>query len=97
MNSLPEIKLEYLESTLVDLLNIPSPTGYTDQIFYHLEELLKEYPVLNINRTAKGGLTAIWDCGRPAGAHPHGPRPGSQPVAGPAFVQMRLRSRLGLF
>jgi len=67
MNSLPKINLEYLESTLVDLLNIPSPTGYTDQIFNHLEGFLKDFPVLDINRTAKGGLTAIWDGVRPTG------------------------------
>lgn len=67
MKSLPEINIKYLESTLVDLLNIPSPTGCTDQIFKHLEELLNDYPALNVSKTAKGGLTAIWNCGRPAG------------------------------
>lgn len=67
MNSLPEINLKYLNSKLIDLLNVPSPTGFTEEVFNYLENSLKGYQGLKINRTAKGGLTAAWDCGRPEG------------------------------
>ena len=60
MTKLPKIDQSYLNELLLELLNIPSPTGYTDQIINYLEDKLKAFPDLILHRTAKGTLAANW-------------------------------------
>jgi putative aminopeptidase FrvX len=60
MKKLPDFNQTYLTEILLELLNIPSPTGYTDQVIGYLEEQLAAYPDLVLQRTAKGGLVASW-------------------------------------
>ena len=54
--SLPKIDYAYLETFLVDLLNIPSPSGYTDAAISFVEEALKAFPEARAERTKKGSL-----------------------------------------
>ncbi len=54
--TLPAIDYDYLETFLVDLLNIPSPTGYTDAAISFLEDALKAFPEVKAERTKKGCL-----------------------------------------
>ncbi len=60
LNTIPAINNEYLIDFLVGLLNIPSPTGYTDKAIAYVEAALAVFPVLEISRTKKGGLVATW-------------------------------------
>lgn len=60
MKKLPDFNHTYLTEIMLELLNIPSPTGYTDQVIGYLEEQLAAYPDLVLQRTAKGGLVASW-------------------------------------
>jgi len=69
MIKLPELNDDYLIKTLQEMLAIPSPTGYTEEIVGYLEEKLKDSPGIKCHRTAKGGLVAIWD-----GEHDTDPR-----------------------
>ena len=54
--ALPQIDYDYLESFLVKLLNIPSPTGYTDAAIRFIEEELKDFPEVKVEHTKKGSL-----------------------------------------
>ncbi len=45
---LPKIDTEYLTTFLVDLLNIPSPTGYTEDAIAFVEKELSAYPKLKL-------------------------------------------------
>ena len=56
--SLPTIDTEYLTKFLVDLLNIPSPTGFTDEAIAFVEKELSTYSQLKLSRTRKGALVA---------------------------------------
>ena len=58
--TIPDINTDYLTKFLVDLLNIPSPTGYTDEAINFVEKELSKYPELRISRTRKGALVAVW-------------------------------------
>jgi putative aminopeptidase FrvX len=60
MPNLPKIEPEYLTKFLVDLLNIPSPTGFTEEAITFVEKELSAYPQLKLNRTRKGALIAVW-------------------------------------
>lgn len=60
MIKLPEIDQEYLITLLQDLLAIPSPTGFTEEVVGFLEGRLTEFPFMNYHRTTKGALVAIW-------------------------------------
>ena len=60
MKKLPGINQEYLLEILVELLKIPSPTGYTDQAILYLEDKLGEFPTIKHHRNAKGALLATW-------------------------------------
>jgi len=60
MKKLPEFNQTYLTEILLELLNIPSPTGYTDQVISYLERQLAAFPDLILRRTAKGALVASW-------------------------------------
>ena len=55
---LPEIDTDAMLSFLVQLLNTPSPTGFTDQAIKLCEEMLKTVPGLTMKRTNKGALVA---------------------------------------
>ena len=59
--ALPKIDPEYLTKFLVDLLNIPSPTGFTEDAIAFVEEELSAYPQLKLSRTRKGALVAVWE------------------------------------
>lgn len=58
--SLPEIDTAYMMKFLVDLLNTPSPTGYTDQATDLIAAALKDFPALQMTRSRKGALVASW-------------------------------------
>ena len=58
---LPDIDSNYLLKFLVDLLNIPSPTGFTDQAIDFIEKELSQYSFLELGRTRKGALMAKWE------------------------------------
>lgn len=61
MAKLPALNESHLLELLIELLNIPSPTGYTDQVISFLEEKLGAFPDLILHRTAKGALIATWE------------------------------------
>lgn len=58
--TLPPVDQDYLIATLVELLNIPSPTGYTQQAIAWLHETLGAFPELGLAYTQKGALVANW-------------------------------------
>jgi len=58
--SLPPIDDAFLQDVLKKLLNIPSPTGFTEQVNNFIEGTLKSYPFLVLTRTHKGALVAEW-------------------------------------
>ena len=58
---LPTIDTKFLTQFLVDLLNIPSPTGFTDQAIAFTEQTLHSFPQLTLTRTRKGALVARWE------------------------------------
>ena len=60
MHTLPPVDTDHLLTNLVDLLNIPSPTGFTDRAMAHLAERLGTTPGLDIQQTHKGVLVATW-------------------------------------
>ncbi len=59
--SLPQVDTNHLTQFLVDLLNIPSPTGYTEDAIAYVEKELSAYPHLKLSRTRKGALVAVWE------------------------------------
>ncbi len=61
MNPLPEIDLDGLLAFLVELLNTPSPTGFTDRAIAVCERALAGMPDLHLERTRKGGLVVTWE------------------------------------
>lgn len=61
MTTLPDIDESALLGFLIELLNIPSPTGHTDRAISFLEEVLSDYPALDLRRTKKGALVAFWE------------------------------------
>ncbi len=58
--SLPPVDTTYLITFLKDLLNIPSPTGYTEQAISFTEQALQAFSTLQLTRTRKGALVAVW-------------------------------------
>ena len=60
MNTIPTINNEYMIDFLVGLLETPSPTGYTEKAIAYIEEALAAFPALEVARTKKGGLVAVW-------------------------------------
>jgi putative aminopeptidase FrvX len=63
--SLPSIDTGYLLKLLADLLNTPSPTGYTGRAIALVSEALAEFPGLEVLETNKGALAATWTGGSP--------------------------------
>ncbi|MEW6717955.1 MAG: M42 family metallopeptidase [Chloroflexota bacterium] len=60
MPSLPLIDTQYLIDFLTDLLNIPSPTGFTHKAIEFTAQTLGTYPFLRLKTTHKGALIATW-------------------------------------
>ena len=58
--SLPTIDTSYFTKFLVDLLNIPSPTGFAEPAVAFVEKELSQYKQLELSRTRKGALVAKW-------------------------------------
>jgi putative aminopeptidase FrvX len=57
---LPPVDTDYLLKFLTDLLNTPSPTGYTGEAIATVEQALSAFPELELGRTRKGALVAGW-------------------------------------
>lgn len=58
--SLPTIDTNHFTKFLVDLLNIPSPTGFAEPAIAFVEKELSQYKQLELSRTRKGALVAKW-------------------------------------
>jgi putative aminopeptidase FrvX len=58
--SLPKIDEKYFITFLVDLLNLPSPTGFAGLAIDFVEKELSKYKQLQLSRTRKGALVAKW-------------------------------------
>jgi len=58
--TLPSLDTQYLVTFLTDLLNTPSPTGYTDLAIEHIRQALAAYPELSLSLNRKGTLIALW-------------------------------------
>ncbi|GAB4419587.1 MAG: M42 family metallopeptidase [Anaerolineales bacterium] len=58
---LPEINTDAMLNFLENLLNIPSPTGFTEDAIAFVEKELSAYPQLKLSRTRKGALVAVWE------------------------------------
>jgi putative aminopeptidase FrvX len=58
--SLPKIDETYFINFLVDLLNIPSPTGFAGPAIDFVEKELSKYKQLQLSCTRKGALVAKW-------------------------------------
>jgi len=57
---LPRIDETYFTNFLVDLLNVPSPTGFAEPAIDFVEKELSKYKPLQLSRTRKGALVAKW-------------------------------------
>lgn len=58
--TLPPIDTGYLLSLLTDLLNTPSPTGYTQQAIRFTQQALSAFSELEATVNRKGSLVAAW-------------------------------------
>jgi putative aminopeptidase FrvX len=56
----PPIDLDATVSFLTQLLNLPSPTGYTEEAIAFVEAAFSAFPV-SLSRTIKGALVAAWE------------------------------------
>ena len=61
MPELPLIQMDELLAFLKEILNSPSPTGFTDQGMACVEQALADVPGLVLNRDPKGGLLVTWN------------------------------------
>ena len=61
MSDLPQIDSEYLLNLLINLLNTPSPTGFTGNVIDLVSQTMAEFPFLSPTFTRKGALVATWD------------------------------------
>ena len=59
--SLPAINTNHFTKFLVDLLNIPSPTGFAKPAIAFVEKELSQFKQLELSRTRKGALVAKWE------------------------------------
>src|SRR5512135_3732172 len=58
---LPAVDSDTLVSFLAELLNTPSPTGFSEHGIACVERALAAFPVpLRLERTRKGALVAAW-------------------------------------
>ena len=53
------IDLKYILNKTVELLNIPSPVGYTHNAIEYVKNELKKLGIKNYNITKKGALIAF--------------------------------------
>lgn len=60
MTTLPPVDADYLLKVLVELLNIPSPTGFAERAIAQVEKALEAFEGLEVWRTRKGALVATW-------------------------------------
>ena len=58
MSDLPQIDIEYLSSSLIELLNTPSPTGFTEKAIDQVAQFLTDFPFISSTLTRKGALIA---------------------------------------
>ncbi len=58
--TLPNINTTYLTDFLVELLNIPSPTGFAEPAITFVEKELLQFQQLQLTRTRKGALVVKW-------------------------------------
>lgn len=58
--NLPPINVEYMQDFLVNLLNVPSPTGMAHAAITYIAEALRAFHELEISYTRKGALVARW-------------------------------------
>ena len=56
MKTLPKIDTEFMLSFLQNLLNTPSPTGFTEDAVNSVGKVLEDFPDVKLARTRKGGL-----------------------------------------
>jgi putative aminopeptidase FrvX len=61
---LPALDNDRLVEDLIQLLNLPSPTGLTGWAIDWLEQQLGDFPQLQTSRTRKGALVATWNSDR---------------------------------
>ena len=80
---LPSIDTNYFTKFLVDLPNIPSPTGFAEPAIAFVEKELSKFKQLSLSRTRKGALVAKWDSSTTTGRGLHSNRP---PIALTAHV-----------
>jgi putative aminopeptidase FrvX len=59
--TLPQIDTAYLVDFLTELLNTPSPTGFTGRAIELTHKALSAYPGLKLSTNRKGALLAEWD------------------------------------
>lgn len=67
--SLPEIDTDQLTAFLAELLNTPSPTGFSAKAILRIEQAMAEIPGWKLERTRKGALLATLE-----GEHDDRPR-----------------------
>jgi putative aminopeptidase FrvX len=60
MPKLPPIDTDFLLEFLTELLNTPSPTGFTHHAITLASKTLKQFPELELRATRKGALVADW-------------------------------------
>jgi len=58
MTTLPKIDTVFMLDFLTDILNTPSPTGFTDTAIGYTESILERFPPIRLARTRKGSLVA---------------------------------------
>ena len=61
MNNLPQIDTQGMLHFLQSLLEIPSPTGFTDMAIDYVEMTFGAIPGLTMERTRKGALVVTWE------------------------------------
>jgi len=62
--NLPEINQNELVSLLSDLVNIPSPTGFTSEVIQMIDRKLGTFRNLDVSVNRKGALIATWQVER---------------------------------
>jgi putative aminopeptidase FrvX len=60
MSGLPKIDQNFMLDFLVELLNTPSPTGFTHHAITLVSKTLKQFSQLELTATRKGSLVAHW-------------------------------------
>jgi putative aminopeptidase FrvX len=58
--SIPSIDTTYLLNFLTEILNTPSPTGFSHRAIAFTEQALAAFPELRLSHTRKGALVAEW-------------------------------------